>query len=67
MSLLDIIRANPSETRRWIIKYNKKGDIEEVKMLYEDQPYTGKRLILNDKELKPILETHRKNKNNEKI
>ena len=46
---------------------NKKGNIEEVKMLYEDQPYTGKRLILNDKELKPILEKNIKNKNNEKI
>ena len=67
MSLLDIIRTNPNETRRWIIKYNKKGNIEEVKMLYEDQPYTGKRLILNDKELRLILEDHRKNKNNEKI
>jgi len=62
MSILDVIRRNPNSKRRWIVKYDSKERIREVKLLYNDHEYRGERKKLTDEELKTILELNNKNK-----
>jgi hypothetical protein len=62
MSILDILRRNPNSKRRWIVKYDSKERIREVKLLYNDHEYRGERKKLTDEELKTILELNNKNK-----
>jgi|TARA_R100000541_G_scaffold40556_1_gene48114 hypothetical protein len=63
MSILDIIRKSPNSKRRWIVKYDSKERIREVKLLYNDHEYRGARKKLTDEDLKTILELNKKNKN----
>jgi hypothetical protein len=62
MSILDVLRRNPNSKRRWIVKYDSKERIREVKLLYNDHEYRGERKKLTDEELKTILELNNKNK-----
>ena len=52
--------------RGWLIKYDKKNNIQEVIQLYNPQEHTGK--VLNDEELIGILTEHKRtqheNRNN---
>ena len=52
MSILDIIRKSPNSKRRWIVKYDSKERIREVKLLYNDHEYRGARKKLTDEDLK---------------
>jgi len=38
-------------TRKWIIKYDSKDKIREVKLLHESNTYTGSRTILTDEQV----------------
>tara|TARA_R110000851_G_scaffold114153_2_gene239111 strand:- start:5209 stop:5412 length:204 start_codon:yes stop_codon:yes gene_type:complete len=62
MSILDIIRKSPNSKRRWIVKYDSKERIREVKLLYNDHEYRGERKKLTDEDLRTILELNKKNK-----
>lgn len=62
MSILDILRRSPNSKRRWIVKYDSKERIREVKLLYNDHEYRGERKKLTDEELRTILELNNKNK-----
>ena len=62
MSILDILRRNPNSKRRWIVKYDNKDRIKEIKLLYNDHEYKGERKMFTDEELKIILELNKKNK-----
>ena len=46
--------------RGWIIKYDKKDNIREIKSLFNPTLYTGKRPVYTDQELVDKLESHRK-------
>ena len=61
MSLLDNLRKNPNSKRRWIVKYDSKERIREVKLLYNDHEYRGKRNKLTDEDLKTLLEKNNEN------
>lgn len=65
MSILDMLRRSPNSKRRWIVKYDSKERIREVKLLYNDHEYRGERKKLNDEELKTILELNKKTQKNE--
>ena len=39
------------ETRKWIVKYDSKDRIKEVKLLHESNTYTGSRTVLSDEDL----------------
>tara|TARA_R100001244_G_scaffold132156_2_gene107336 strand:+ start:1096 stop:1275 length:180 start_codon:yes stop_codon:yes gene_type:complete len=41
--------------RKWIIYYDKKDKIKEVKSLYKAEKYTGSRPLYSDKEIIKIL------------
>ena len=62
MSILDIIRKSPNSKRRWIVKYDSKERIREVKLLYNDHEYRGERKKLTDEDLRTIMELNKKNK-----
>jgi hypothetical protein len=65
MSILDMLRRSPNSKRRWIVKYDSKERIREVKLLYNDHEYRGERKKLTDEELKTILELNKKTQKNE--
>ena len=58
LNVLDI-NGNP---RRWIIKYDNKDKIKEVKLLYQDTIYKGSRTILTDEQVLEKLINEKKNK-----
>lgn len=46
--------------RGWIVKYNSKDNIREIKSLFNPLKYTGKRPVYTDQELVDKLESHKK-------
>jgi len=44
--------------RGWIIYYDKKDKIKEIKSLFNPSKYKGSRPVYSDKQLVNILETH---------
>ena len=44
--------------RGWIIYYDKKDKIKEIKSLFNPSEYKGSRPVHSDKQLVNILETH---------
>jgi hypothetical protein len=59
--LLHLKRSNFSESTRWIIKYNSKDQIKDIKQLFNPEEYRNqnpkKRKIYNKQELIKLLET----------
>lgn len=46
--------------RGWILKYDSKDNIREIKSLYKPTEYSGQRPVYNDQELLNKLESHKK-------
>lgn len=46
--------------RGWVIKYDSKDNISEIKSLFNPTLYTGKRPVYTDQELVDKLESHKK-------
>ena len=68
MSLRDTLKRNKTvRGRRWTIRRNSKGELTEIKMIYnpkEYEKYSSSRKMYGDKALLTILE---KEYNNQKI
>jgi hypothetical protein len=66
MSFLSFLkRAKLHSTTRWIIKYNTKDEIREIKQLFNPKEYSTlnnkhNRTLYNQKELIEILESKKK-------
>ena len=43
-------------SRRWVLKYNNKDRIKEIKLIYKPSEYDGSRTLLNDRQLVNKLE-----------